>query len=98
MVLLLLTREVNLLGREDVTSAGIDLTLALTATTLTAASRGEEDILVSEGRKQRLSGFSLDNGVGVDGNLYFARVDKIFLSEQKDQHQHKSDDEKDAHA
>ena len=98
MVLLLFAGEVDLFGRQDVTAASEYLTLALTAASLSATGRGEENVFIGKRREERFAGLGLDNLIIIDCDLNFARMDKIFLGEQQDHHQKQCYDQKDANA
>ena len=79
VVLDFLAGEMHGLGRQDFTSAGGDLYLALAAAAFASAGRGEEHVPGCHGRQQWLTGRYLYFLVPVDGDGDIARADQIFL-------------------
>ena len=84
----LLAVEESGFGRQNLAAAFEDLTFALTAGTLAAASRREEYVLRSERIEQRAAAVHFENfltAVDVDGNL--ARSRKFCLCKEQQCHQ-----------
>ena len=69
MVFLLFTREMDGLGREDLSAAFEDLALTLAAGTLTAASRRQVDTCFAHGVEEGTAGRNLVFLIAVDNDL-----------------------------